>query len=265
MVVETTLGDIKHRLTSNRSLSVETVEAFVRNFSLFPRDSWETPPAGFVRKDIYPWRFSRRLSAVVRPLLIFGKEDTDKALFGVGALRVGIAYLLDKIEQGHLSQDFFTSETMRQYIGKVNHQKGHAFAQIVSDEMTERKWCTRVEAQMTELAGPAELGDVDVLAWKPSGEIQIMECKRLQSARTIGEAADICGRFRGEAKDELAKHLRRVEWIRANPTGLRHVVGFVPKPIDIDHRLVTNVPVPMTYLTSLPIPADKIGPLKNDL
>ena len=262
VVVDTTLGDIKNQLTSNRNLTVETVEAFVRNFGLFPRESWETPPKGFARKDIYPWRFSRRLSVVVRPLLIFGKEDTDKVLFGVGALRVGIAYLLDKIEQGHLSQDFFTSRTMRQYMGKVNHQKGHAFAQTVSAQMTETKWRTRVEVQMTELTGPAELGDVDVLAWKANGEIQIIECKRLQFARTVGEAADICGRFQGEAKDELAKHLRRIEWIKANPTRLQHIVGFVPKPNDIDHRLVTNVPVPMTYLTSLPMPADKIGPLK---
>ena len=158
VVVATTLAEIKHRLTSNRNLSVETVDAFVRNFGLSPRDSWETPPKGFAPKDIYPWRFSRRLSMVVRPLLIAGKRDTDNVLFGVGAVRVGIAYLLDKIEQGHLSQDFFKSRTMRQYIGRVNDLKGHAFAQTVSDQMAEKKWCTRVEVRMTELMGPAELG-----------------------------------------------------------------------------------------------------------
>lgn len=163
-----------------------------------------------------PWRYSRRLSVVVRPLLIFGDEDTDRVLFGVGALPGGIAHLLERIEQGHLPQDFFTSRTMRQYIGRVNYQKGHAFTQTVSDQLMQRKWCNRVEVQMTELGGPAELGDVDILAWKPGREIQIVECKRLQFARTIAEAAEVCSRFQGEAKDELAKHLRRVEWIKAD-------------------------------------------------
>jgi hypothetical protein len=112
------------------------------------------------------------------------------------------------------------------------------------------------------VGGSAELGDVDVLAWKPSGEIQLIECKRLQLARTVAEVAEICRRFRGEAKDELDKHVRRVNWIRANPAGLQRIVGFVPDPARIDDRLVTNTHVPMIYLTSLPIEVNKIGPLK---
>ncbi len=115
---------------------------------------------------------------------------------------------------------------------------------------------------MTELGGFAELGDVDVLAWRQTGEIRVIECKRLQLARTVAEVAEICRRFRGEAKDELDKHVQRINWIRDNPESLHHVVGFVPDPTYIDDRLVTNTHVPMMYLTSLPIKADKIGPLK---
>ncbi len=115
---------------------------------------------------------------------------------------------------------------------------------------------------MTELGAPAELGDVDVLAWKPSGEIQIVECKRLQLARTLAEIAEICRRFRGEARDQLNKHVRRVNWLRNNAKGLQHIVGFTPNTARIDNRLVTNTHVPMTYMTELPIKADKIGPLK---
>ena len=115
---------------------------------------------------------------------------------------------------------------------------------------------------MTELGGSAEFGDVDVLAWKPSGEVQLIECKRLQLARTVAEVAEICCRFRGESKDELGKHVRRINWIKVNPTALARIVGFVPDPARIDDRLVTNTHVPMMYLSSLPIVADKIGPLK---
>ena len=151
---------------------------------------------------------------------------------------------------------------MKQYIGTVNDERGHAFAQSVSDQFREKGWQTRTEVQMTELGAPAELGDVDVLAWKPSGEIQIVECKRLQLARTLAEIAEICRRFRGEARDQLNKHVRRVNWLRNNAKGLQHIVGFTPNTARIDNRLVTNTHVPMTYMTELPIKADKIGPLK---
>ena len=167
-----------------------------------------------------------------------------------------------RIEQGHLPQDFFTSAEMKQYIGSVNDKKGHAFAQSVAKQLSEKGWQVRNEVQMTELGASAKLGDVDVLAWKPSGKIQIIECKRLRLARSVAEVAEICRRFRGEAKDELGKHVRRVNWIKTNPEGLQHIIGLMPNLARIDDRLVTNTHVPMTYLTSLPVEPSKIGPLK---
>ena len=262
VIVETTLGDLKTRLTTARGLSPDASEAFVRTFSIFHRSAWDKPPPRFMNRDLNPWRFRRRLSATARPILVFGEEDDDEVLYGAGALRLGFRYLLERSERGHLPQEFFTSAEMKQYIGAVNSERGHAFARSVADQLRKNGWEARNEVQMTELGGSAELGDVDVLAWKPSGEIQLIECKRLQLARTVAEVAEICRRFRGEAKDELDKHVRRLNWIRANPAGLQRIVGFVSDPARIDDRLVTNTHVPMMYLTSLPIEADKIGPLK---
>jgi Holliday junction resolvase len=261
-VVETTLGDLKTRLTAGRGLSPDASKAFVRSFSIFHRSAWDKPPPGFRNRDLNPWRFRRRLSATARPILVFGEEDDDKVFYGAGTLSLGFVYLLERSRRGHLPQEFFTSAEMRQYIGATNSERGHAFARSVADQLRENGWEARNEVQITELGGSAELGDVDVLAWKPSGEIQLIECKRLQLARTVAEVAEICRRFRGEAKDDLDKHIRRVDWIRANPAGVERIVGFVPDPDRIDDRLVTNTHVPMMYLSSLPIEADKIGPLK---
>jgi len=262
VVVETTLGDLKMRLTKARGLSSIASEAFIRTFSIFHRPAWDQPPPGFKNKDINPWRFRRRLSATARPIFIFGERDDDKVLFGAGSLRLGFDYLVGRSERGHLPQEFFISSEMKKYIGAVNDKRGHEFARTVADKLRDSEWEVRNEVQMTELGASAELGDIDVLAWKPTGEIQIIECKRLQLARTVAEVAEICRRFRGEAKDELDKHVRRVNWIKAKPAGLQCIVGFVPEPDRINNRLVTNTHVPMMYLTSLPIKADKIGPLK---
>lgn len=263
VVVEITLGDIKTRLTTTRGLSSDASEAFIRTFGIFHRPAWDKPPPGFRMKDIIPWRFRRRLSSTAKPILLFGEQDDDKVFFGAGALRLGFSYLLERSERGHLPQEFFISAEMKQYIGTVNSERGLEFARTVADQLRQNGWEARNEVQMTELGASAELGDVDVLAWKPTGEIQIIECKRLQLARTVAEVAEICRRFRGEAKDELDKHVQRINWIKGNPPGLKRIVGFSPDPACIDDMLVTNTHVPMMYLTSLPIRADKIGPLKD--
>jgi len=114
---------------------------------------------------------------------------------------------------------------------------------------------------MTELGAPAELGDIDVLAWKGDEEVLVIECKRLQLARTVAEMAEVCKRFRGDLSDDLGKHLRRVKWIHENSATLGRIVGFSPTREQIDHRIVTSSLVPMTYLNSLPIEPERIGPL----
>ena len=263
LVVETTLGNIRARLTTRRGLTTDACKAFIRTFSIFHRPTWEKPPSGFKRRDLYPWRFRRRLSASSRPILVLGEQDNDKVFFGAGALRIGCEYMLERTGHGGLPQDFFKSHEMKQYIGSVNSERGLAFARSVADHMRTNGWQARGEVQMTELGASADLGDVDVLAWKPSGNILLIECKRLQFARTVAEVANICRRFQGKAKDELDKHVQRVRWVKANSTYLQRIVGFVPDPACIDDRLVTNTYVPFKYLESLPIEADKIGPLES--
>ena len=68
VVVEKPLGYLRQRLIRNRNLTKETCEAFFKTFGLFHRKEWLTPPNGSTKHDIYPWRFRRKLSAVVDPL-----------------------------------------------------------------------------------------------------------------------------------------------------------------------------------------------------
>ena len=261
-LVEITTANLRDRLIRVRGLSPETCDAFIRTFGLFHRQNWETPPTGFRAKDIYPWRYRRRLSAAARPLLILGDNKDDKILYGVGSLAQSVRYLMQRTEQGWLPEDFFISKAMKSYIGAINDERGHSFAKSVAAAFHDQGWQVRNEVQMTELGAPSELGDIDVLAWKPTGEILLIECKRLQFARSIAEIAEICRRFRGEAKDELDKHLKRVNWVTQNPLSLERIVGFKPNGEQIDVRLVTNTHVPMMYIKSLPIPSNKIGPLE---
>ncbi|MXX02696.1 MAG: hypothetical protein F4Z49_02860 [Gemmatimonadetes bacterium] len=263
IVVKTTLGEIRNRLTSNRGFSETKTNAFISAFSLFHRPKWDSTLPGMTNRDIQPWRYSRRMSMVFKPILVFGKQDTDVVIFGVGTLQLGFHYLLYCIEEGYLPQEFFSSDTMRSFIGGITDRKGHDFTVTVAEHLSTNGWQTRTEIPMTQIGASSDFGDIDVLAWKPNGAILIIECKRLRLARTVAEISEICRRFRGEAKDELFKHMRRVNWIETNPSRLNTIIGMPVKPNQIDQRLITNIPVPMRFLSNLPIPNDKIGPLND--
>ena len=261
VVVETNLGTVRERLTKKRSLSPDACQAFLNTFGLFHRPTWDAPPSGFNEKEIYPWRYRRRLSVMVRPLLIYGQKDESTVLYGVGALQSGFGYLLDRTERGQLPDTFFVSQEMKRYWGAAKNKRGHVFEETVADLLRSNGWQAR-KVFMAELGAPPGLGDIDVLAWKPTGDVLIIECKNLLLARTVAEIAEVCRRFKGEATDDLAKHVKRIAWVRENPSSLERIVRFRPDCDRIDDRLVTNTHVPMMYLTSLPIRADKIGPLK---
>ena len=258
-VVEVTMGELRSRLATRRGMSGPVVDAFIRTIAVFHRSSWQSVPTGFASRDLYPWRFRRRLSLLARPLLAFGTGADDTAILGAGTLKMALSYLLEKARNGTLPQSFFGSEEMRSYAGTMNDRRGRAFTQMVAERLSGIGWRTRTEVGMPELGGAVEDGDVDVLAWNDAGEVQIIECKCLYLARTVAEVAGICGRFRGEAKDELAKHVRRVDWIREHVGGLEDIVGFVPNAAEVSHRLVTNTHVPMRYIKDLPIDPELIG------
>ena len=262
LVVSTTLGNIRDRFARRDGLNQQASEAFMNTFGNLHRPSWETPPRGFENKDIRPWRFRRRLSATAKPIFIFGQQNDDPVIFGVSALCLGCWYLLEKTEDGRLPPDFYTSRQMIEYIGSINDERGHSFACSVAHKMEKKGWRVENEVKMSSLGASAELGDVDVLAWKSHEEIQIIECKRLRLPRTPREVADICRRFQGETKDELDKHIQRVKWIKNNPESLKRIVGNLPDSHDIDHRFITSTHLPLKYLQSLPIDPAKIGPLE---
>ena len=263
LVIETTVGQIKYRLLENCQYSKEECEHFLRSFGLIHRPKWEVPPKGFSKRDIYPWRYGRRLSIVVKPLLLFGERDDDKVFYSASLLKDGFAYLVGKIRDGHLSDSFFDSKQMTHYIGSINDKLGRDFEKEVAAKLEDMQWNVRGRLRMSELGAPAELGDVDALAWKLDGQVYFVECKRLQFARTVAEIANVCERFRGEAQDQLGKHLRRLNWIIENAASLKEVIGFKPKVSQIDDRIVTSTQVPLSYLTSLPIEPSKFVSLSE--
>ena len=263
-VVSSTVAELVDWIKADEEYSVETVRSFLSAFGLCHRKRWEHPPAGFVRNDIWPWRYSRRLSFTFRPVLLDGFDSDHNLYYSSRAVGHSIAILIDRLIEGHLPQEFVVSQAMKSFLGHVDDQKGSEFEDRIADQFGTAGWETRTRVPMSELGADGHLGDVDVLAWCGSGRLMVIECKRLQLARTVKEISETCERFASDGSGQAVKHSVRVRWIREHPLEVCSVIGLDSNLVRVCPRFVTSVEVPMRYLVELPNDIGEVGPLKAE-
>lgn len=117
---------------------------------------------------------------------------------------------------------------------------------------------------MSTLGAPSELGDLDVVAWRDGqSQVCLIECKRLQPAKTIGEIIEVLNQFRGEARDHLGRHMSRCAWVSEHAEALLRLIDATTVAPEFRPLLVTNRDVPMRFRTDLPLPTDSIIPLAD--
>lgn len=262
VVVVTTRGAVSTRLADARSFSPEETRSFFELLALVPYGNWGETPTGFEARDWYPWRFRRRLSVVARPLITFGDDDAAPLIFGMHQLGASVSYLIENIRSAWLPEEFFRSEEMSRYRGAVADAAGAAFTQETAARLQQVGWETVTEVRMPSLGAPQALGDLDVVAWRAGDErLLLIECKRLQPARTIGEIGELLKQFRGDTGDRLGKHIRRCDWVREHRHEVAQLLGIPAHATEQMPLLVTNRDVPMRFRSDLPLPSNQIVPL----
>ena len=230
----------------------EAARRFLDQFSLSTRPRWDKPPTGFNVKDIYPWRFGRRLSFVARPILNVDDSDDSMLIIAPGALRRGFAYVLNGAYNGRLDKGFFRTKSMRDaWLGKA--REGHTFNSEVATALSEAGWEVRENIGLPELLNcklERDFGDVDVLAWRSDRkDVLVIECKDLSLARNYSEIAALLSDYQGAEvegeADKLRKHLNRVALLQSNLDLLQRFTGV--QDALVVSCLVCSGVVPMQY------------------
>jgi hypothetical protein len=239
--------------------------AFLDRLTLPIRKSWDGDlPPRCKKEDVFPWRFRRNLSLLVRPLV---QVSVNSRIWVISApfFETSASYLTGNVEAADFPERFFASEKMRKYVGQEVNRRGHIFAEKVYTLFVENHFTGRLEIEMTEL-GAAKgdgLGDVDVLAWnQTTGQIFTVECKRLLAALSVREVIQRLEDFRGDkkAKDSLGRHLRRVDWLVQNLSALTKLTGIATEKIQLIPILVTSDIVPMQFFQEMKFPPEQVVP-----
>ena len=239
-------------LVCSDKVSKDAAKRFLDQFSLSTRPCWDKPPKGFNRKDIYPWRFGRRLSFVARPILKVDHSDDPLLLIAPDALRKGFVYVFDGAYSGRFDKTFFRTKEMRDaWLGKA--REGHTFNAEVAKALSEAGWQVRENIKPAEILNrkiDLAFGEIDVLAWRSDRkEVLIIECKDLSLARNYSEIAALLSDYQGnEVKgkaDKLKRHLNRVDLLQNNLDKLRLFTG-VQEPHIISCMVFSGI-IPMQY------------------
>ena len=253
---------LRERVAEIRDLSPCEVAKVLQFLTLPSRNRWDSAPDGYEKKDWFPWRFRRRLSIAMTPLVALGTELRDDVVFGANQLVTSLSYRLDGLVGGYFPAEHFSSDVMRRYVGETRHREGHAFAENVSELLRQLGWLTDVGVEMSSLGAPEELGDIDVLAWHhTTPQVLIIECKSLIPRGNTYELVEELLAFRGEATDRLGRHLSRAQWLTDNRPSLDRYVSDERAGPTLTPLFVTNRDVPMRYIDTLPISPDAFCPL----
>jgi len=239
---------------SSSNIDGTALSMFLNAFGLATRSSWETRPGPpYNQSDIWPWLFERRLSLMLRPVLILDKTSDPLLVFGVRQIDMGVRYASTLLETGDWPRDKLLSEAGRAYVDEEGNRRGHAFEALVAEMIRGGSWQALESIPMKRLGAPKQLGDLDVLGVSKDGRRWwVIECKWFGAARTPREIANWLHDFRGRDGDKLDRHLKRLAWICEHRDRVAARLGLAVIPDSIEPKIVTTSPVPLALQKNLP-------------
>jgi hypothetical protein len=237
---------------------------------LRPRSDFTTPPDGFSRYELWPWRFNRRLSYMRRPLLLRPGADGDEVVWGMRQPEQAGRFLVDLVTSERLNA---ISSEMKQLMTRLRQAETAAFAETVADVCRERQLlvdtCVRkIAGERMTRANGEDISDVDVLAIDiQRSTIYALECKDLEVARTPAELDnELRHTFRtgGRKRSAAQKHQERVAWLADRVS--RVLAGFGIEDATtgwvVEGAIVTDVNVMSPHLATCPLPVYALHELK---
>lgn len=251
-----------------KTVKRQAVASFLEQFTLRTRPNWAKPPDGFELKEIYPWKYGRRLSYVARSILEIDNNANPTLIVAPTALRRGFRYLFDGAYYGKLPQHFFSTAQMKNtWWGQAG--SGHQFNLDVEQFLQENGWQVRSNIELPELLQTKlekDYGDIDVLAWQSdTGTVLVIECKDLSLARNYSEIASLLSEYQGVQgngkSDSLGKHLSRFSIVVENSSKVEEFLKLSKS--HFVSCLVCRGPVPMQYASIEALSGTYVGNIEE--
>ncbi|MEP5834241.1 MAG: hypothetical protein ABJ383_09405, partial [Balneola sp.] len=212
-------------ISLKKDLSHNEIELALDLISYKKRKYFLKPPSPYTPEDVYPWRFMRPLSYLLKPVISLNDATKTKFIWGTRGMMTSADYLISVILNGRM-QSRVTSDKLKSYMAKTHKDIGDSFNNYCFNRIKELYPQIIVEEQIKKIGknkienNGNDLGDIDIFVIsKEKKNIIILECKDLSIARNPREMAneiDSLIKGRKNKNSTVSKHLSRTEWVKGN-------------------------------------------------
>lgn len=232
--------------------------------TLTPRDDFWRPSRPFLTRDVYPWRFDRRLSYSRRPLILRRNAGADEVLWGTRHLFAASRYFFGLATNGRLKAD---SVELKRVMTSRRSAEAREFNDRVAQLLDEHRdslvktRVTKFGRTRIEKARGQLISDIDVLvADRRRRQLLLIETKDLAVARTPAELAhELRELYRGENGGTAAvdRLLEVAAWVQGRRQQVLGSLGLPTKDakrwrvrplVVVDQELLT----PYLYEVAVP-------------
>lgn len=232
-----------------KEVNEEKIENILDYISLEKREDFMTPPKGYRKEDVYPWRFNRELSFTRKPLIKRNKEY----IWGNRNLFHMLMFTIDIISEGKFKTK---SKQMNKYIGSMSKKRGQAFNESVFNilkqfpELIVDKNLKKINKKKIADEEKKDLGDIDILyIYKEKKQIVVGEVKDFKLSKNPYE---IYCEYREMFEDTENKKSyntklkRRANWVEKHIEDVKCHYGLlgegwkVYKTFIVNEHLVSN-------------------------
>lgn len=264
---------IKERVKHIPDWTDDKIDLAIGLYSLKPRKKWDNVPKGFIKSDVYPWRYNRRLSYMYRPLVVGPAPKGNPLVFwGPRHSEESCILLFSVVSTGRYKTHDNSSRTMIKFVGSVKEKLGSAFTKQAKEWFeTNTDWPVRSEVKInpsTLLKADSDLGDIDVLCVDCLNKIVYsIECKHINSGRNPREMASELERFIEEKRDAdswVKRHVKRDTWLKKNVKQLSGLLKLDVKDFKVRSFFLTSEEIPTPYLRDMWLPFVSFSRLKRE-
>jgi len=217
-------------------------------------------PKGFLKDDIYPWKYKRALSYLQKPILnIKTPGGKSTLLWSFRHIISSFENLRNLVLAGTISCK--QGGEMNKLFGRISKIKGKLYQEKVAEWLTAEGVLQIFPHEVTigpngVLLAPQDLGDIDILAIETGEKIfYSIECKNTVAARAIHEMKTELDNYLGRDGQPglIEKHFKRDEWLKGNKEKIK-ISGVDYSDYSIKSIVLTSDDIPTNYLAKQKIP-----------
>jgi hypothetical protein len=267
-VILVSKNELNALLVESKFTSVE-IEAWMNILRFIKRNDVLKAPDGFKNEEVYPWRYNRRISYLLKPLIFIEREGEEYLLLSARHIYKATENLVSIFHSGKLPLDK-ENKAIRALLAERNAINGKEYRDEVYKWLTNHTGLHVYQREITirkkgVFVADTDKGDIDILAIDHDQKIiYSIECKNTGQSKVAYEFhLEIMDYLGKPGKNGLIrKHVNRDQWLRDN---LEQVLQKLK--VEADYRLISlvisNHVLPTAILRTIPLPTISFYELKK--